>query len=296
MISDFRHEAEYLRAEIEQKLTSCGILCRVFGRGKSHNSLQVKLSKVNEDGVTPVYKVDQRLIQDAIGIRVVVYFSDDVDIARSLLCESYLFDESASAIDRPKSEEFSVTRYNLIFKIPDKHIKSVEGGIAGRAIDSTFEVQLRSVLSEGWHEVEHDLRYKKKDHWVGNDDLSRSLNGIVAALETSEWGMRKIFEDLAYRHYKAGNWDAMLLLKLRMRMEGTIDETLNKIFDQDRSVGKKFLRMERLDFFLAYNKVYSTLPLTASNVVYISNLIHGFSDKIKDVTPERFLRIQRLQG
>ena len=25
-------------------------------------------------------------------------------------------------------------------------------------IDNTYEIQLRTVLSEGWHEVEHDLR------------------------------------------------------------------------------------------------------------------------------------------
>ncbi|MBK7959276.1 MAG: hypothetical protein IPK03_14995 [Bacteroidetes bacterium] len=27
-------------------------------------------------------------------------------------------------------------------------------------VDSTFEVQLRTILSEGWHEIDHDLRYK----------------------------------------------------------------------------------------------------------------------------------------
>nr|WP_255419996.1 MULTISPECIES: hypothetical protein [Parabacteroides] len=27
-------------------------------------------------------------------------------------------------------------------------------------IDSTFKIQVRTTLSEGWHEIEHNMRYK----------------------------------------------------------------------------------------------------------------------------------------
>ncbi|WP_457787123.1 hypothetical protein [Pseudomonas sp. PL-6] len=293
MDSEFRHLAEALRLEVERKLTACGILCRVFGRGKDGASLLKKIKAVCENTGTLKYSQGGKKIQDAIGIRVVLYFSDDIEIARKILCDAYSFYESDSAIDRPGSEEFSVTRYNLVFEVPSIYSADMIQNIYERPIDTTFEVQVRSVLSEGWHEVEHDLRYKKKEHWLGNDDLSRALNGIAAALETSEWGMRKIFEDLAYRHYKKQSWEAMLNLKFRMRMAGGLGDALKDIFDTEREVPKRLLRVDRGRVLSAYADKFSSLPLTVDNVVYVSNLIFDISDNVLNVTPSR---IKKLAG
>lgn len=287
--SDFRHSAEHIRLEIERKLTSCGILCRVFARGKGHNSLSSKLASVLEDGATAKYQVGKKHLQDAIGVRVVLYFSDDIEIVRRILCANYSVREES--IDTPTSEEFSVTRYNLVFEMPEIHCKEMQRIIHDRPIDTTFEAQIRSVLSEGWHEVEHDLRYKQKEHWEGSDDLSRALNGIVAALETSEWGMRKIFDDLAYRHYKKKNWEAMLNLKFRMRVSLGLDERLKAIFDEDNEVAKKFLRMDRAKVMLAYSERYISIPLTLANIIYILNSIGGISERISLITPSVISRI-----
>ncbi len=90
--------------------------------------------------------------------------------------------------------EFSAVRYNIIYELPLELLNG-ERNFPGAShlIDSTFELQIRSILSEGWHEVEHDLRYKAKQDWIGNDVESRKLNGIYATLETSEWTMIKNF-------------------------------------------------------------------------------------------------------
>jgi hypothetical protein len=53
--------------------------------------------------------------------------------------------------------------------------------------------------------------------WEGNEVESRKLNGIYATLETSEWTMIKIFDELAYKHYKK-NWNSMLRQKFRLRL------------------------------------------------------------------------------
>ncbi len=118
--------------------------------------------------------------------------------------------------------------------------------IAGeRPLDITFEVQLRSVLSEGWHEVEHDLRYKNKDHWQDHDDLSRALNGVVATLQTSEWCMGKIFDELSYRHYKNKNWAGMVSSLLKIRMKGSISKELIKALNDDSNIAKQILKVDR---------------------------------------------------
>lgn len=290
--SDFKHSAEIIRSEIEHRLTACGMLCRVFSRGKGHGSLSTKLSSLSDDGESLKYSKEGKLLQDAIGVRVVLYFSDDISIARDILCAAYNHRDESSAIDTPKSEEFSVTRYNLVFDMPERYGEEMKRVISTRAIDSTFETQIRSVLSEGWHEVEHDLRYKQKEHWQGSDDLSRALNGIVAALETSEWGMRKIFDDLAYRQYKNKNWAAMLNLKFRMRVSSSLDDRLVNIFNADGEVAKKFLRLDRAKVFMAYAGKFVSMPLSLTNIVFILNAISEVSKGITEITPDRILKLR----
>ncbi|HEY8271721.1 MAG TPA: RelA/SpoT domain-containing protein, partial [Pseudobdellovibrionaceae bacterium] len=204
MESNFKHTAENVRRDIEAILDKVCLLCRVFARGKDDRSLTKKLHK--DEGK---YSLHGKLIQDAIGVRVALYFEEDVDIVAQLLSSEFEIDNNASTVDTHATDQFTVTRHNLIFRLPEYYISDMQRSIGSMPIDTTFEVQLRSILSEGWHEVDHDLRYKSKSSWNGNDDLSRALNGILATIETAEWGMRRIFDDLAYRHYKKKNWETM---------------------------------------------------------------------------------------
>lgn len=282
--SKFKFIAEEVRRQIEIQLMSGGLLCRVFGRGKSDTSLAAKLLKGKEK-----YGVNKKLIQDAIGIRTALYFSDDIEIARKIISANFKIREKDSTIDRPAGDEFSVTRYNLIYEIPDHQKDSMRREIGSDPIDFTFEVQIRSVLSEGWHEVEHDLRYKQKEYWTDSDDLSRALNGIVATLETSEWGMRKIFDDIAYRHYKKRNWGAMLLLKLRMRLSPDLDHRLIELINDQPEIGKNLLRIDRSVVIESFSTKIPRPPLTINNAIYLWNLASIKNDAILAVTPRLLL-------
>jgi ppGpp synthetase/RelA/SpoT-type nucleotidyltranferase len=188
--SAYLRVADSIRKEIEAELVAIGLLCRVFGRGKSKSSLHAKL------GAEPgKYHLGGKLVQDAIGIRVVLYFQEDVQIADAILRRKYQCDDASSTIDKPVDNVFSVSRYNLVFRLPEDYFRDVSEPSMASPIDRAFEVQIRTILSEGWHEVEHDLRYKRKADWAECDDLSRGLNGVLATLETAEWSMRKIFDD-----------------------------------------------------------------------------------------------------
>lgn len=279
--SKFKFIAEEIRREVELQLTAGGLLCRVFGRGKSNYSLESKLEKGKDK-----YNINGKLIQDSIGIRVVLYFSDDIEVARSVISNKFRIRESDSTIDTPEGDEFSVTRYNLIYEIPENQEILMSREIGNQPIDRTFEVQIRSVLSEGWHEVEHDLRYKQKEYWIGSDDLSRALNGIVATLETSEWGMRKIFDDIAYRHYKQKNWGAMVLLKLRMRLSPELDSRLIDIINAEPEIGKKLLRINRALIIEKFATKTPKPPLTLSNAIYLWNIESLHNDAIYEITPK----------
>lgn len=75
-------------------LTNLGFLCRVFGRGKSATSIERKISdnpgKYSEKG---------KLIQDSVGLKVVVYFPDDIEIIDKILRNHYSCDVNATSID-----------------------------------------------------------------------------------------------------------------------------------------------------------------------------------------------------
>jgi ppGpp synthetase/RelA/SpoT-type nucleotidyltranferase len=266
MRSQYAHIAEEMRREIEDMLSSVGILFRVFARGKDPSSLSSKLMR--EPGK---YQLGGKLIQDSIGIRIALYFPDDIPIVKSILESRFECDKSASTIDRPESDQFSVTRYNLVFRLKNETADSFTRIRGKDPLDSTFEVQLRSILSEGWHEVEHDLRYKANENWSGHDDLSRVLNGIVATLETSEWNMGKIFEELAYRHYKSLNWQGMLPSILRMRLKGVITQPIVNALNSDTKVAKGLLRIDRPKLLKFLSRAKPKLPVTPDNVILFWN-------------------------
>lgn len=279
-MSDYKFIAEELRREIESFLFGLGFLCRVFSRGKDEQSLTRKLSS------TPgKYIAGAKMIQDIVGIRVVLYFPEDIEIVKNLLCNKYQFDQQSSTIDAPTTDLFSVSRFNLIYAMPTEYLPAFIRNIGDRPIDRTFEVQLRSMLSEGWHEVEHDLRYKSKKHWEGQSDLSRALNGIMATIETSEWSMRKVFDELAYRHYKDRKWAAMLHSKLRMRLSPILCEELTALFDSDLECAKEIFRIDRSVVFHKFAELKPRLPLTLDNVVYVWNFCSIKHKSILEITP-----------
>ena len=280
MQSNFRHIAEELRRQVEDSLFGIGILARVFARGKDPESLDAKLRRHPAK-----YNLGGKLVQDAIGIRVALYFAEDISLVKSILESKYVIDLSSSTIDTPDRDQFAVTRYNLVFRLPEDQVSNFKRVAAHYPLDTCFEVQLRSILSEGWHEVEHDLRYKAKDSWQEHDDLSRALNGVVATLETSEWSMGRIFDELAYRHYKHKNWSAMLPNLIKIRMRGQISEELAKVLNSDAVAAKDLVRVDRNRLIRCIFSARPRVPVTMENLIYFWNAIGPQHSSLTALTP-----------
>lgn len=160
-------------------------------------------------------------------------------------------------------------------------------------VDKTFEVQIRTVFSEGWHEIEHDVRYKSLSDWDAQPDLSRNLNGILATLETCDWSIISILDDLAYREYKNRKWAEMMKNKLRIHLIDTsLDERILGIFDDKPEVAKSFLKIDRRAF-LFYLSCESKMlvPLTLSNIVFVANLLWINNSDLLEITPKVFKEI-----
>ena len=62
----------HITSEISEALSRCGLMFRLFSRVKAENSVSKKIKSK--------YAGTSSKLQDMIGIRIVVYFHDDVDV------------------------------------------------------------------------------------------------------------------------------------------------------------------------------------------------------------------------
>ncbi|WP_413502178.1 hypothetical protein [Serratia proteamaculans] len=101
--------SESLRVDVEDlistKLNSLGIMFRLFSRNKDKQSLSRKLEN-------PKYGLTHK-VQDALGVRIALYFNDDVELVHCILNEIFIEREKDHSIDVMKTAEFSAVRYNI---------------------------------------------------------------------------------------------------------------------------------------------------------------------------------------
>ena len=272
--------------QIDSILNSVGIFNRVFSRVKTGNSISQKLSEKHDD-----YLKRGKKMQDAFGIRVTVYFADDEEIAIHLIKKKFIECPDDHSIDPLNKERFGPQRCNLIFKIPEFLLQS-SSLFDNELIDSTFEVQFRTIYSEWWHEVEHDLRYKCKKDWENEDILSRQLNGQLASLGNCDWVMLKIFDELAYTKYKNHQWSSFFRNIVRIRFEDhELSDEIKAILDKKPNLAKEMLRSERKKLIYPLSKLSTRIPLKMDNVFFTVNRII-FEDKdIEAIEPQLIKQI-----
>lgn len=271
-----------LDRHISSALNRSGIFYRLFVRIKDERSI------INKDIVKGYSSSTDRKrgLQDLYGIRITVYFADDEILAQEVVRSLYKQLDDSSQIDIHPTDHFGVRRCNLIFELPEP-IKNMSSLLRRYPfINPTFEVQFRTVLSEGWHEVDHDLRYKCKDDWAGQDDMSRALNGLAATLETCDWASIKMFDDLAWRHYKDKRWAASFRMKYRVRLQdASIKMALLDLLSARVDVARELFRCKRGEVL---NKLWineDTLPVTLQNLLFISNRYKNVSSEVVDLEP-----------
>lgn len=266
---------------IYKKLDRCGLMYRTFSRTKEKLSVKSKIERKRS-----IYLEKEKKMQDIVGIRIVLYFRDDIDVCIDIL--KSLFEVDNFEYDKPDAETFRPQRINYVFKMPENIMKIPDDISEDCLVDNTFEVQIRTILSEGWHEVEHDIRYKYSKEWNTAANLSRELNGVLAILEVCDHNIMEICEQLAYKKYKEKDWDSMIRNKFRLRfLHITLDSDLCKILCNNAELAKALYRFERerLIYFFADNSV----PISCNNVIYIVNEMQLHNEAIRSLTPSTII-------
>ena len=128
---------------ISQTLKQQGIeLNSIEHRIKTVESLAGKLARKGE-------KYRQLSdITDLIGLRIVTFYTDDVDKVAAII--SQLFDiDWSNSVDKRKLHDLNSFGYNSLHYICNLH----EGSFP-------FEIQIRTALQHTWSAIEHDIGYK----------------------------------------------------------------------------------------------------------------------------------------
>ena len=243
-----------LGKRIQDKLERSGIYFHIFARVKEAGSIWHKLEWKKEE-----YLQKNKKMQDIVGIRIVLYYMDDIAICKEMLKNTYSIIEKDSHEDKPKVNEFNPLRMNYVCRIPE----------------------------EGWHEVDHEVRYKHKEAWEQHYDFSRELNGIYATLEVCDRSMVNLLERLAYRNYKNMEIEAMVRHKFRLRFENpTISVPLKEFLEKDTELVKKIYRSEREETIRFFASDLSEgIALTVDNLIFVCNEVCLGRKDLEDRTP-----------
>ena len=279
MQSPLERIATQLTSDISKSLSRCGLMFRIFSRVKTESSIRHKLEVK--------YASKKTRIQDMIGMRIVVYFQDDVDV---LALYYSVGDVVKKSIDEFDSSTFRPQRLNITSRIPAEMTEEFYAALPEQfrdCIEPTYEIQIRTVFSEGWHEVEHDLRYKCKEDWEGCESYSRALNGVIATLETAEWNMKSLFADMARHNFRHSNYTAMLRNKFHLRFKSeALSENLNIYLNEHRHLAEDLLNADRLIVVYMMLTHKADFSLTYDNLLFLINRIEMMDFDLKAMEPE----------
>ena len=261
---------EKLRTIVEKCLERSGIYHQVISRIKTPESLEKKYKKKRYD--------ENKKIQDLVGIRINVYFEDDLRICRNIM--EMLFGEAEWSVTEISNEEFRPQKINGVFRLPEDLKNMISDETWNYFIDDTFELQLKTIFFEGWHEIEHDMKYKGTDLWVGKSDRARYFNTILATLELCDKSIVTLFDNLGHDLYHERNYPGMIKAHFRLKM---IDEELipeiQEMFDQDTSVDnlpKRIFKTKREDLVYALLETPGKFDININTIIAVLNrkLIH----------------------
>ena len=132
------------------------VVSSITSRVKEEAKLYEKLNRPNK-GYSNFNEVT-----DIAGVRIVTYYSDDVDVVAGIISNEFEIDWENSVDKRASMEpdQFGYLSVQYIAKISkDRSILAEYKPFS----DCQVEIQMRSILQHAWAENEHDTGYKAKE-------------------------------------------------------------------------------------------------------------------------------------
>ena len=194
----FQKAAMEIYGQLKKVLDAAGIVvASIEYRVKSEQSLAGKLE------LKGAKYASLKDITDIVGLRVITFYSDDVDKVASAVDRLFSVDW-ANSVDKRKLHEIDSFGYMSLH-----YICSME------CFPYRFEIQMRTVLQHAWANMNHDTGYKSGVE-VPKEYL-RNLNRLAGMLELADEQFSRIRNELTdYRRrvqalVASGNLDEVSL-------------------------------------------------------------------------------------
>lgn len=271
-----------LKRIISDRLEQCGLYFRVFSRIKTATSIAHKF-ELKEYG-------EERKIQDLVGVRINVYFDDDVDICKNIMENT--FDAIEWSTSERSEEEFKPAKLNGVFRLPRYLKAEISADTWDMYIDDTFEIQIKTMFFEGWHEIEHDMRYKGEELWKNYRSFSRYLNSIIATLELCDKSMVTLFEDLGHALYKSGRWSDMIKSHFRLKLGDAslypeVEQFLNENKEQGGNLAKKIYKTSKWVLVEQLLRRSRKIPINVNTIIALLNDSQFHNNRLTAIFKER---------
>lgn len=255
-----------LKRIISERLEQCGMYFRCFSRIKTPDSMARKFEMKDYS--------EERKLQDLVGVRINLYFDDDVPICQKIIENT--FDVIEWSTSKRGDDEFKPAKLNGVFRMPEYLKAQISPQTFDMCIDDTFEVQIKTMFFEGWHEVEHDMRYKGEELWSNFPSFSRYFNSILATLELCDKSMVTLFEDLGHALYKSGRWSDMIKAHFRLKLGADqlypeVEQILNEDRNDVNNLAKRIFRTPREDLIQALLASPRRIPINVNTIIALLN-------------------------
>ncbi|GAA5531904.1 GTP pyrophosphokinase family protein [Deinococcus aluminii] len=117
-------------------------------------------------------------VTDLVGVRVITYFANDVNVVARLMEEHHVVDWDNS-IDKSKMHDPDRFGYLGVH-----YVLRAEPDLVPRLAGTRYEVQIRSILQHAWAEIEHDLGYKNPE--AVPSEVRRRFYRLAGLLEMAD--------------------------------------------------------------------------------------------------------------
>jgi ppGpp synthetase/RelA/SpoT-type nucleotidyltranferase len=122
-------------------------------------------------------------ITDIVGIRIITYYSDEVDLIAKIIENEFYIDKKNST-DKRKTiahDRFGYLSLHYIISLKNERVLLTE---YSRFKDLKAELQIRSILQHTWAEIEHDIGYKSG---IGvPNEIKRQFSRLAGLLELGD--------------------------------------------------------------------------------------------------------------
>ena len=164
---------------IEEAVASMTSIPRVTGRVKSFDSYLKKYLRYLKDGADPSE------IKDAIGIRIICIFLEDLLRVEEVLREKFEVIEVERKGEDHTLREFGYDSIHLLIKVPEGILKGDTHEPELTENCGIVEIQIRTIMQDAWAEVEHELMYKT-EFTPFDTPLKRKLAAVNASLSLAD--------------------------------------------------------------------------------------------------------------